>query len=157
MRVKNNNLVENFIECMHFAKYFEKSRIDVYESTLKKTEIYRLWKNTTVTIKTGKAIIRQAGLHCGYLCNKHVAIAMDLLTRFPKLCFACTYINIVFFFFFLGTTGQDSKKSLRRISQITSIFFSFSFCHGTSTPCNVSGRRGIYSVRVPFISVEVSP
>lgn len=42
MRVKNNNLVENFIKCMHFAKYFEKSRIDVYESTLKKTEIYRL-------------------------------------------------------------------------------------------------------------------
>lgn len=36
MRVKNNNLVENFIECMYFAKYFEKSRIDVYESTLKK-------------------------------------------------------------------------------------------------------------------------
>lgn len=25
MRVKNNNLVENFIKCMYFAKYFEKS------------------------------------------------------------------------------------------------------------------------------------
>lgn len=103
-----------------------KNRVSMFMKVhWKKTEIYRLWKNTTVTIKTGKAIIRQAGLHCGYLCNKHVAIAMDLLTRFSKLCFACTYINIVFFFFFLGTTGQDSKKSLRRISQILFFFFLF--------------------------------
>lgn len=98
---KNNNL-ENQI---YFAEYWKIAFrvIDVYESTLKKTEICRLWKNVRMIITIiGKLIIHQPGLDWG-LCNKYVAFAMDLLTRFPKLCFACIYINIFPFFFFLRT------------------------------------------------------
>lgn len=104
-----------------FAKYRE--RRSMFVETEKNGDL--LTKYTNGCNDYGRSNNTSARmLDCGCSCKRYIRI-MNLLTRLSKLCFACTYINIIFFFFL------RTSRILRRVYvvtfRITSIFFLFFF------------------------------